>query len=330
MSLLEINDLNIEIRRGRRVTRPVRGVSLQVRPGEIVGLVGETGSGKTLTGLAVLGLLPSGAAVTGTVRLAGEELIGARQRRLREIRGGTVAMIFQNPGTAFDPVRTIGAQFERIIRVHQRCSARAARERAAKLLQEVELTDTRRVLDAYPHQLSGGMLQRAMIALALSCGPKLLIADEATSALDVTVAQQVRRLLLRLQTNHGFGVLFVTHNLAEAYDLCDQMYVLYAGQVAEAGPTAAVFEHPAHPYTRALLAALPSPDRVGMKLAALPGSVPANVVDVRGCVFTNRCPVAVEVCHHTPAPLVSAETPGGYAAPHTTACHLAKTSGGTP
>lgn len=317
MSLLAINELSIEIRRGGRITRPVRGISLTVASGEIVGVVGETGCGKTLTGLSVLGLLPDGARPSGSVRLCGQEVIGARPSRLRDLRGNRVAMVFQNPGTAFDPVRTIGDQFSRVIRTHRGGSRAAARQRAGALLRDVELLDTGRVLRSYPHQLSGGMLQRAMIALALSCEPRLIIADEATSALDVTVAQQVRRLLLRLRDAHGFGVLFVTHNLAEAYDLCDRVYILYAGQVAETGPTAQVFDAPAHPYTRALLDALPRPDRVGAQLAALPGAVPANVLAVTGCVFANRCPDAAEICGHTPP------SPVRVSAGRTAACHFA-------
>lgn len=317
MSLLAINELSIEIRRGGRITRPVRGISLTVAPGEIVGVVGETGCGKTLTGLSVLGLLPEGARPSGSVRLSGQEVVGARPSRLRELRGNQVAMIFQNPGTAFDPVRTIGDQFNRVIRTHRGGTRAAAWQRAEELLRDVELSDTGRVLRSYPHQLSGGMLQRAMIALALSCEPRLVIADEATSALDVTVAQQVRRLLLRLRDTHGFGVLFITHNLAEAYDLCDRVYILYAGQVAETGPTAQVFDEPAHPYTRALLAALPRPDRVGAQLAALPGAVPANVLAVTGCVFANRCPDTAEICGHTPP------TPVRVTAERSATCHFA-------
>lgn len=229
-------------------------------------------------------------------------------------------MVFQNPGTAFDPVRTIGAQFQRVIRTHRRCTRAEAQLLAERLLEDVELGV--RVLASYPHQLSGGMLQRAMIALALSCEPRLVIADEATSALDVTVAQQVRRLLLRLQDEHGFGVLFITHNLAEAYDLCDRMYVLYAGQVAESGPTAAVFEQPAHPYTRALLGALPRADRVGAALTALGGSVPADVTHLSGCAFAARCAEAADVCRNT-APITTV-----LAEERSVACHLIDSSGG--
>jgi peptide/nickel transport system ATP-binding protein len=319
MSLLTIDDLTIEFRRDGRVTRPVRGVSLHVEPAEIVGVVGETGCGKTLTGLSVLGLLPHGASVSGSIRLHDQELLAAPLTRISKIRGGSVAMVFQNPGTAFDPVRTIGAQFQLVIRTHRRCSGAEARTLAERLLGEVELGA--RVLTSYPHQLSGAC-SGAMIALALSCEPQLVIADEATSALDVTVAQQVRRLLLRLQGEHGFGVLFVTHNLAEAYDLCDRMYVLYAGQVVESGPTAAVFEQPAHPYTRALLGALPRPDRVGAALIALGGSVPTDVTPMRGCAFAERCSEAGELCRNTP--------PGTtvLAEQRSVACHLLASSGG--
>lgn len=317
MNLLEIADLRVEFGRAGQVTRPLRGISLTVADGETVGVVGETGCGKTLTGLSVLGLLPAGARVDGSVRLDGRELLGGSGDALRGVRGAQVAMVFQNPGTAFDPVRTIGDQFQRIIRRHRGGSAREARRLAELLLVEVELADAARVLRSYPHQLSGGMLQRSMLALALSCQPRLVIADEATSALDVTVAQQIRRLLLRLQAEHGFGILFVTHNLAEAYDLCDRVYVLYAGEVAESGPADDVFDAPAHPYTRALLAALPRADAAGGPLTALPGQVPLNVVDVRGCVFANRCPIAVRRCHEVrPAPVA---LPGG----RSSACHFA-------
>lgn len=298
MTLLEIQALSIDI----KGTRPVRGVSLSIGEGETVGVVGETGCGKTLTGLSVLGLLPAAAKVSGSVRLDGRELVGAAPNVWRDVRGAVAAMVFQNPGTAFDPVRTIAAQFVRVIRRHRRVSKPQALREARELLSEVELADPARVLSSYPHQLSGGMLQRAMFALALSCQPRLLIADEATSALDVTVAQQVRRLLLRLQARHGFGVMFITHNLGEAYDLCDRVYVLYAGEVAETGPAAALFDHPRHPYTRALLAAMPRVDGGGGPLTALPGTVPANVLEVTGCAFANRCSRAQDICRDTRPP----------------------------
>ncbi|WP_329500407.1 ABC transporter ATP-binding protein [Kitasatospora herbaricolor] len=304
MTLLTVEDLTIEFPRpgGRSggTTRPVRGVTLTVEPGQTLGVVGETGCGKTLTGLAVLGLLPPAAQARGSIRLDGRELLGAPPSQLRAVRGSAIAMVFQNPATAFDPVRPLRIQFERVIRRHRGGSREQARARAVKLLAEVELHDTDRVLGSYPHQLSGGMLQRAMIALALSCDPRLIIADEATSALDVTVAQQVRRLLLRLQHAHGFGVLFVTHNLGEARDLCDRVAVLYAGEVVETGPVEDVFTAPAHPYTKALLAAVPTVDDDGAPLASLPGEVPADVLAVTGCVFANRCPQVEDLCRSTP------------------------------
>jgi peptide/nickel transport system ATP-binding protein len=312
--VLEIRDLAIVIGE----TRPVREVSLSVAAGEVVGLVGETGCGKTLTGLSVLGLLPGGARASGSVLLDGVEMLALPERRRRPLRGTAVAMVFQNPGTSFDPVRTVGAQFERVVRTHRACTRAQARELAAGLLRDCELRDPDRVLRAYPHQLSGGMLQRAMIALALACEPRIIIADEATSALDVSVARSIRRLLLRLQRARGFGVLFVTHNLAEAYDLCERVYVLYAGQVVEHGPTEAVFDHPAHPYTRALLAALPRVDRRGGPLPAIRGTVPQRLAQVHGCVFAGRCPIVSPPLCTTRAPAL---VPAGTA--QHAACHFA-------
>lgn len=255
--VLSICELAVDIAGRGGVTHAIRDVSLHVNPDEIVGVVGETGSGKTLTGLAVLGLLPAGAAVRGQIVLAGRDLTG-EPAAVRRVRGTEVAMIFQHPGSSFNPVNTIGDQLLRVIRTHRGGSRRAARRLACELLTEVELVDTARILRAYPHQLSGGMLQRAMIALALSCEPRLLIADEATTALDVTVARQIMRLLLRLQRRRRFGVLFISHNLAEASDVCDRIYVLNTGEVVEHGPVAQVFTHPRHPYTRALLDAVPT------------------------------------------------------------------------
>lgn len=303
--MLAVDDLTVSF----PASRPVRGISLTVGPGEIVGLVGETGCGKTLTGLAVLGLLPPGATTEGSVRLADRDLLGLPERERRKTRGDEIAMIFQNPGTAFDPVTTIGRQMVRVIRAQRPCSRREALARARSLIAEVELPE--RVLTSYPHQLSGGMLQRCMIALALSGHPSLVIADEATTALDVTVAKQTLGLILRLRDEHGFGVLFVTHNLAEAREVCDRLYVLYAGRVAEEGAALAVLDRPRHPYTRALLAALPSVDAPRGRLAAIPGSV--AVADV-GCSFAPRCTAAADVCRAETPPLrdgVACHFPGG-------------------
>ncbi|GII97361.1 ABC transporter ATP-binding protein [Sinosporangium siamense] len=303
-TLLSVEDLEISIGNGR----PVRGVSLRVGPGEIVGVVGETGCGKTLTGLAVLGLLPPGAHASGRVVLGGRDLLGQDRRA---IRGREVTMVFQNPGTAFDPVTTIGGQFVRVLRAHTGCTRKAAYARAAELLTSVELPD--RVLNAYPHQLSGGMLQRCMIALALSCEPSLVIADEATTALDVTVARQILRLLLQLQREHGFGVMFVTHNLAEARDICDRVYVLYAGRVVEEGTASAVLDGPRHPYTRALLGALPRLDAPRGRLDSIPGSV--THAD-QGCSFADRCTDVRDLCRtELPAARdgVACHFPGGAA-----------------
>ncbi|MBB4661378.1 ABC transporter ATP-binding protein [Conexibacter arvalis] len=315
-ALLEIEGLSVTIRRGRHESTPVRSVDLRVDAGEVAGVVGETGCGKTLTGLATLGLLPPGSVARGSVRVAGREVTTMDERTLRELRGREVAMVFQNAATAFDPVTTIGRQLTRVIGMRDRSRGGAATAAAVERLRSVGLPEPDRVMGSYPHQLSGGMLQRAMIALALSARPRLIVADEPTTALDVTVARRVRRLLLTLQQEHGFGVVFITHDLAEARDLCTSVNVLYAGTVVESGPVEQVLDGPAHPYTRALLAALPRLDAPARRLASLAGTVPRSDAAVAGCLFANRCAEAFERCRH--------ERPRSRAVDddRTAACHL--------
>ena len=276
--LLAVRDLAVSFVTRDGTTAGLDGVSLEVGQGEIVGLVGETGCGKTLTGLAVLGLLPRTARVTrGSVTLAGRELVGLSQGALRDVRGSSVAMVFQNPASAFNPVFTIGAQMRHVLGAHERLSKADATARIREGLAEVGLPEVDRVERAYPHQLSGGMLQRAMIATALLCRPRLLIADEPTTALDVTIEAQILRLIRRLQETRGFSVLFITHDLAVVRSISDRVVVLYAGRVAEAAATAGLFEAPAHPYTRGLMAAVPRASGRRETLASIPGHVPADV-----------------------------------------------------
>ena len=296
--LLSVRDLEVEfVDRGRVTNRPVRGVSLDVAHGEVLGVVGETGCGKSLTGLSVLGLLPPGARSRGSVRLDGVDLLALPERQRAEVRGAAVSMVFQNPGTAFNPVFTVGSQMQRVLRRHRPMKRSEARAVIHSQLERVGLPRAERVARSYPHELSGGMLQRAMIATALLCDPQLLVMDEPTTALDVTIAQQILTLVLELKNDLGFGVLLITHNLEVVHDVCDRVAVLYAGRVVEVGPTQSVLAAPRHPYTRGLVGALPSRLRAGESLASIAGTVPGNLRDLTGCAFATRCPYAGDQCH---------------------------------
>ena len=297
-ALLRVTDLAVEfVDRGRVTNRPLRGIDLAIQPGEILGVVGETGCGKSLAGLAILGLLPKGARVSGEIVIGGEPVPGAKPRSAQ--RGDVVSLVFQNPGTAFNPVFTIGSQMLDVIKRHRSMTRKAAQAHIHHYLELAGLPDPVRVARSHPHELSGGMLQRAMIAMALLCEPRLLILDEPTTALDATVAQHVLRLILELRDTFGFGVLLITHNVGVVRDVCDRVAVLYAGRVVETGPTAAVLDAPRHPYTRGLLGALPGRHRTEDPLEAIPGSVPSSLLGVVGCSFANRCAFAMDVCRTT-------------------------------
>ncbi|MGM7668274.1 ABC transporter ATP-binding protein [Microbacterium sp. A93] len=292
--LLRVEDLEIAfVERGRTTNRPVRGISLSIAPGEVLGIVGETGCGKSLTGLAVLGMLPQGAEPSGRILLDGIE---QRLDRPSPVRGEAISIVFQNPGTAFNPVFTLGRQLRAVLERHRRTSRSAMRAHILEYFGHVGLPDPERVYDSYPHELSGGMLQRVMIAQALICEPKLLILDEPTTALDVTIARQILQLVLSLRDRFGFGVLFITHNLGVVQEVCDTVAVLYAGRVIESGPSADVLANPQHPYTRGLLGAMPARHAKGQELDAIRGSVPANLLGITGCAFADRCPRAQDRC----------------------------------
>ncbi len=277
----------------------VRGASLALAPGECVGLVGESGCGKSMTALATLRLVPPpGRIAAGRVLLAGRDLLTLSEREMRRVRGGRIAMIFQEPMAALNPVFTIGFQITEALRVHRRLSRRAARSETERLLARVAMPDPAERLDDYPHQLSGGQRQRAMIAMALASGPEILIADEPTTALDVTIQAQILELLESLRRELGLAVLLITHDLAVVAETCERAVVMYAGQVVEQAPVAALFASPAHPYTRGLLAALP---RLGQpaargKLPTIPGQVPDPARLPAGCAFHPRCPEVMGVC----------------------------------
>ncbi len=286
--------------RGLRVSfgdaQPVAGVDLDVQPGEILGIVGESGSGKSLTLRAILRLLPSGAQLGGQVLWQGQDMAALTGAALRDVRGRGIAMVFQEPMTALNPVLTIGLQITESLSEHLGLRGAPARRRAAELLDLVGIPSASRRLGSYPHEFSGGMRQRAMIAIALAAGPKLLLADEPTTALDVTIQDQILRLLLRLQRELSMAVVIVTHDLGVVAGTCDRMAVMYAGTVLETGPTAALFARPAHAYTLGLLNSLPDAARARQHLPGIPGSPPDPLALPPGCRFAPRCDFAVPAC----------------------------------
>lgn len=295
--LLQVQDLKLEFKTARGILKALNGITFDVHSREIFGLVGETGCGKTVTGLSILRLLPKSAQVTsGSIIFNDGDLLKVSAKEIEALRGGDIAMIFQDPSSSLNPVFTIGAQMERVIRQHTQMNAREAKARAAEMLDKVGLPDIQRMLAAYPHQLSGGQQQRVMIAMALSCNPRLLIADEPTTALDVTIQAQILRLLRDLQEQFDFSVILITHNLGVVAQTCDRLAVLYAGRVAEIGTTEDIFNNPQHPYTRGLMNAIPRPGSRGKKMAAIPGTVPSNPGAVTGCPFAPRCQQAFDRC----------------------------------
>ncbi len=322
-TLLSVEDLRVEFKTRDRTLRALEGVSLEVGRGEFVGIVGESGCGKTVTGLSVLGLLPGSARVTsGTVSFEGRDLLTLPPREMRQVRGRRISMIFQDPSTSLNPVFTIGSQLERVIRDHLKLSGKATGERAIAALGSVGLPDVERIVASYPHQLSGGQKQRCMIAMALSCEPSLLIADEPTTALDVTIQAQILTLLRELQQRLNISVILITHDLGVVAEVCDRIVVLYAGHVVETGPRSA-FVDPQHPYTRGLLNAIPRSDVGRGRLVAIPGTVPADPGSVVGCAFAARCPLAFERCAEEEPALVPLG-PG-----HHSACWLAEEASAT-
>ena len=279
----------------------LRGVDLDVAAGEAVGLVGESGSGKSVTWLAALGLLPATAKVAGSVTLAGAELLHAAPGTLDRVRGGRIAMIFQDPASALNPVQRVGKQVMEALRLHRGMDGAAARAEAKRLFELVGIPDAGRRLDVYPHEMSGGQNQRVMIAMALAGQPELLVADEPTTALDATIQAQILDLLRRLQRELGMALVLISHDLGVVADMCSRVCVMYAGRIVEQAPSEQLFERPAHPYTQGLLAALP--DMVGprRRLAAIPGSVPEPWNLPPGCAFAPRCDRATAACAVQPA-----------------------------
>jgi oligopeptide/dipeptide ABC transporter ATP-binding protein len=322
MSLLVIRDLATEIRTGPTVVRPVDGVSLELASGEVVGLVGESGSGKSMTGRSVIGLLPAGGqVVSGSVTLNGRELTRLGEREMRKVRGAEVGMVFQDPMSSLNPTMTIGRQIAEAVMLHREAGRRAATQRAVEVLGLVGMPRPASRLDDYPHQLSGGMRQRVVIAMALACEPKVLIADEPTTALDVTIQAQILDLLQDLRHRLNMGVLLVTHDMGVIAERVDRVAVMYAGRIVEAGPTAALFAEPRHPYTEALLASIPKLDQdKGEELQSIPGQPPDLADPPRGCRFADRCRYATDLCRENDPVLEPAE------AGHAQACFFPRSA----
>ncbi|MDX1632626.1 MAG: ABC transporter ATP-binding protein [Thermoanaerobaculia bacterium] len=311
VALLELDRLSLGFSGPEgRPTEVLREVSFSLGSGEIVGLVGESGSGKSLTALSILGLEPSSARITGgAVRLRGNDLRGRSDREMAKIRGREIGMVFQEARVALNPVLTIGSQITETIRAHDTISRREARRRGTELLDRVGIPDPEERMGSYPHELSGGQCQRVTIAMALAAGPEILLADEPTTGLDVTIQAQILELLRRLRRDLGLSVLLVTHDLGVVAETCDRVVVLYAGEVVEEGSVEAIFEAPAHPYTRALLRAVPrlgDPAPRG-EMSAIPGSSPSAEERPAGCPFHPRCPEVMEVCRRRHPGIFSGE-----------------------
>ena len=317
-SVLTVEALRTEFRIGGAWHAAVDSVSFALAPRETLALVGESGCGKSVTALSVMGLVPTpqGRIGGGRILLEGQDLVPLAEPALEKLRGNRVAMIFQEPMTSLNPVMTIGAQVAEALMVHKGLSRRAADAKALAVLEEVKIPSAAARFHDYPHQFSGGMRQRVMIAIALACEPVVLLADEPTTALDVTIQAQVLGLLADLKERHGMAMLFITHNLGVVAQIADRVAVMYAGQIVEQAPVAEVYARPVHPYTRALFAAIPRMDRDAQDLAAIPGRVPPLDAMPTGCRFAPRCPLVREGCER---PQVLAALADG----HLARCHVA-------
>jgi peptide/nickel transport system ATP-binding protein len=312
---LEVSDLTVHYLRNGAPIEIVSGLSYHIDHGRTLGVVGESGCGKTMTALALMGLTPPGLTVAGSIRLAGREMGGATERAWEDVRGDRVAMVFQEPMTALNPVMTIGRQIAEVLVQHRRVGWREAQTEAIDLLAAVGISSPALRAKDYPHRLSGGMRQRAMIAIALACRPALLVADEPTTALDVTIQAQILELMVELQERTGTAIQFISHNLAVVSQVAHDIIVMYAGRVAEKAPAEDLFREPLHPYTRGLIETLPDPDRRLHRLPVIPHAVAAPDARFTGCRFARRCGLADEHCRAV-SPLLERVRPD-----HWVACH---------
>jgi peptide/nickel transport system ATP-binding protein len=316
--LLEVRDLRVSFRTEDGEVQAVDGLSFSVAKGEVLGIVGESGSGKTVSMMALMRLIRDpNAVIAGHVLHRGRDLMALSGPEMRSVRGREIAMIFQDPMTALTPVYTVGWQIAEQLRAHEEMTRRRARARTIELLAEVGIPNAGRRVDDYPHQFSGGMRQRVMIAMALSCNPSLLIADEPTTALDVTIQAQILELMKRLRRDHGSSIILITHDMGVVADLAERVVVMYAGRIVEEAPKAQLFRDPQHPYTWGLLGSMPRVDRPRLRrLAAIPGSPPSLLSPPEGCRFEPRCPHRFDLCSTRPL-LLERVAPG-----RKDACHL--------
>ena len=320
MALLEVRDLHTTFQTDDGAVGAVDGVTFSVDRGKVLGIVGESGSGKSVTSLSIMGLLGKSAKITGEALLNGRDLLKMSSDELRRIRGKDMAMIFQDPMTSLNPVYTVGWQLEEAIRLHNDVTHRQAKTRARDMLGAVGIPRPAERLSSYPHEFSGGMRQRVMIAMALANDPDLLIADEPTTALDVTTQAQILSLIRRLQSEFDSAIIMITHDLGVVAELCDDVLVMYAGRVAEQGSVDRIFERPQHPYTWGLLGSMPSVVADGERLVSIPGTPPSLLHPPKGCRFHPRCPYALEASKQDPPPqLVQVPGESGF---HVVACHL--------
>lgn len=317
--LLEVNHLKIifHLKNGKQA-KVVDDVSFTIRKGETVALVGESGSGKSITSLSIMRLLPipPGEITAGTIKLNGKNLLDYKNKEMSTIRGNEISMIFQEPMTSLDPVFTIGNQMMEGIRRHQRIPKKEAWGKSLQLLKEVGIANAEKVIAEYPHQLSGGMRQRVMIAIAMSNNPQLLIADEPTTALDVTVQAQILKLMMKMKEEHHSAILFITHDMSVVAETADRVMVMYAGQIVEEAPVRVLFTNPKHPYTTALLKTMPNLDTDVKRLPSIPGNVPPAYALPEGCRFAPRCPFAMEQCHEVLPEVIHIQDE------HKVRCHL--------
>jgi peptide/nickel transport system ATP-binding protein len=326
MALLEIDNLQTHFRTPDGINRAVDGVSFHVKAGETLAVVGESGCGKSVTAMSVLRLIPEPPGkIAGSIRFDGRDLLRMTEREMRDIRGNEISMIFQEPMTSLNPVLTVGTQIGETLRLHQGLDRRAAEARAVEMLNLVGIPEAARRVREYPHQLSGGMRQRVMIAIALACNPKLLIADEPTTALDVTIQAQILDLMRDLKTRVGAAIVLITHDLGVVAEVAERVVVMYAGKKVEEAAVGPLFRNPRHPYTQGLLGSVPklgsSLTGAETRLQEIPGLVPSLKQRIDGCVFASRCPYATDLCRRV-APALESKAPG-----HAAACHYAAREG---